>query len=753
MTRLLSLLGLDNARSITHVTDWAFYAGTPIPMWAVIALIALGLGAAVLNFLPQNTMPLKHRLGLGLIRLAGFALALLMLVQLELRLTVERRMLPRVALLTDASGSMDLRDVDGQPRRAKAQAVAKDLAQRLDGRADVSRYAFAWRLEPTDSAAALPGATRLTKALEETVRREDNLDAILLVTDGNDTGGDQGALVTPLLAARGMPVYPVVLGSPDAPPRAEVHLASAAPYVRLGDETMLSAVLTATGLDEQVVRVALYEKGAPEPLTVKENIRLGKVPVPVSFVVKPSRAGEKVYRIVLEGVRGGASEQRLAAEHRLDVVDAKVRVLYVDIVRDERKIVGDWLARDPVVELATLTMLPKGGWYGQGALKHKDIGEGLPGNEVDFYQYDVIVLGDIPRAYFRQGGDVAETKLQWLAEFVARRGGGLVTLGGRSVYGAGNYQDSALAQILPFDLAYQGDPQIAREFNVTPTALGLVHPVMQLENDAEANREAWGDMPTLEGCNRVGPAKPGATLLAVRQVEGGAVPVIAIQDVGKGKVLSLAADTTWRWEMMREAEAPDRFRRFWGNAVRYVAPDPRLQPGRPQIQRSQMNPAVGETLSLSTRLVDKLFQPVRSADLVVTVKSPSSRLLTIYPRDSRSKPGVYDYDVTLDEAGEWVVTASNKTEVTEQVIHAGESDEELDDPRARPDRMRTLAAATGGKTFAADQTKELVQTLQTRGRHLTQTHVVPLWNLPLTLILFIGLVCLDCLIRKRRGMV
>ena len=705
MNWLFHLLGLEHAGSITRVTEWTCYPGTPIPLWACVLLIAVGLAAAALNFLPQNTMPLRHRIFLGLIRVAGFGLALLMLVQLELRLTVERRLLPRVALLTDASGSMDLRDVDGQPRRVRAQAVTQDLAERLAGRADVSRYAFAWRLEPAAGAAALPGATRLAKALEETLRREQNLDAILLVSDGNDTGGDRGALVTPLLAARGTPVYPIVLGSPQPPPRAEVRLSSAAPYVRLGDETTLSAVLTATGLGEQVVRAALYEQGVSQPLAVKENLRLGKAPVPVSFAVKPNRAGEKIYRIVLEGVRGGASEQRLAAEHRLDVVDAKIRVLYLDIPRDERKMVGEWLARDPIVELATLTMLPKGGWYGQGALKHKDVGEGLPGDEVDLYQYDVIILGAIPRSYFRQGGDVAETKLRWLAEFVARRGGGLGTLGGRAVYGAGNYQDSALAQILPFDLASQGDPQIPREFNVMPTPLGLVHPIMQLENDPEANREAWSDLPTLEGCNRVGAAKPGATLLAVRQIEGETVPTIALQDAGKGKVLSLATDTTWRWELMRAAEAPDHFRRFWGNVVRYVAPDPRLQPGRPQIQRSQMNPAVGETLSLSTRLVDRIFQPVRGADLVITVKSPSSRLLAIYPRDSRSKPGVYDYDVTLDEAGDWLITASNKTAVTEQLVHAGESDEEMDDPRARPDRMQALAAATGGKTFAPDRTR------------------------------------------------
>jgi hypothetical protein len=232
------------------------------------------------------------------------------------------------------------------------------------------------------------------------------------------------------------------------------------------------------------------------------------------------------------------------------------------------------------------------------------------------------------------------------------------------------------------------------------------------------------------------------------------VPALTVQEVGKGKVLSLAFDTTWRWEMMRDEDSPDRYRRFWGNAVRHLAPDPRLQPERPQIQRAKANPAVGETITLSTRLVDKYFQPIRGADVTVSVRSPSGRLLLMYPRDDRNRPGLYEYAVTLDEPGDWMVRVSipGKSEPAEEVIRAGESDEELDDPRARPDRMADLAAATGGKAFTPEEAQDLLKTLQVKSRLDVRTCVVALWNLPLMLVLFTALVCLDCLIRKRRGM-
>jgi uncharacterized membrane protein len=406
-----------------------------------------------------------------------------------------------------------------------------------------------------------------------------------------------------------------------------------------------------------------------------------------------------------------------------------------------------------VIDLASLTMLPKGGWYAQGTLFHENAGDGIPNSEVDLYKYDVIILGDVPRSYFRSGGDVAETKLQWVAEFVARRGGGLITLGGRNVYGAGRFQDSVLARLLPFDIEATDEPQVPKSFHVSLTPIGFSHPVMRLEYGEEANREAWFDLPTLDGCNRVGRIKPGASLLAFRKAEKDEIPVVALQNVGKGNVLSLSADTTWRWEMMRPAEGEDHFRRFWGNAVRFLAPDPRIEPHRPQTLRYQSDASVGQTIVLATRLVDVLYKPVTGADLVVKVTSPSGKTTAIYPRDGRGAPGLYEYEVALDEPGEWETATTYKEKTTVEKIVAGGSAEEMDDPRAKPGVMAEFAESTGGKAFRPEQAQALLDALDLSPRRLPETATLALWNRPMTMVLFMAFVCLDCLIRKRRGMV
>jgi len=755
MRILYWLLGLEETGAIHSATEWTWNPSTPLSTAIMAVVIIAGIVAAGLNLLPGNVMPLRTRLSLAALRLAGFFLLLVMLCQLELRMQLDRIVAPDVAVLTDISSSMALTDAGGKTRLEAAQQFHQNVLKPLSPDANLLAYSFNSTLQSATDKDKPGGMTRIFDSMDALARRESDLQAIIVLTDGNDTLGNAGNLTAAMLASKRLPVYPVVFGQAGEPKIASVKINASTAYVRLGDELRLSATLTAKDLGEQVVSVRLMEEGKEKPITVRENVRLGKEPVEISFVVKPEKPGERTYRVLLEGISNSVSTQTLAAEHTVQVLNSKIKVLYLDVPRDERKILGHWLARDPVVELSTLTMMPKGGWYAQGPLRHKNAGDGLPNQEADLYQYEVIILGDIPRSYFRAGGDIAETKMQWLAEFVSRRGGTLITTGGRNVYAAGQYQDSALSRILPFEIPATDKPDIPKKFRVSPTPIALGHPAMLLEPSPQTNREAWFDLPALDGCNRVGKMKAGATLLATREVKDeGAVPVIAIQNVGKGMVLALTVDTTWLWEMKRPAEGEDYFRRFWGNALRAVAPDPRVEPNKPQIIRHQSETAVGQTITLSTRLVDGVFQPIRGADLKVKITSPSGKISHIYPADGRSTPGLYEYDIALTEAGDWQVSTTYKEQVSVDRIRAGTSLQELDDPRARPDVMATFATATGGKSFSAEEAvKNLVQAMHLTPRHVQQSVTVAVWNLPAIMILFILLVCVDCLIRKRRGMV
>lgn len=766
MSLLYWLMGLDEPMRIGGTDAWVWRVGSTLNVVAISLLAALALAALVISLRSHLAQAGRLSALLVALRLAGFVVLFVMALQIEIEMRVTRHHPAKIVAMTDVSASMLLRDAGGAIRVDAARSILDGTLGRFQREADLVRYEFDWDArregaastptagtQPgTQPASVSDGQTRLMHSIARVAEMEPDARAIVLLTDGNDTEGNTGGLLAPLLKARGQRVYPIVFGDPHAAGHATLRVAAPGVAVRLGDEFRMSARVTAQGLGDQSIAVRVYEAGKDQPIASRENVRIGKEDAEVAFVVKPEKAGRRKYRIVAEGVKGAATDRSLVTEREVDVVDAKIKVLYIDIPRDERKILGHWLARDPVVELTTLTLMPKGGWYAQGPTQPKNVAEGLPGDEAELFKHDVIIFGDLPRSYFRSGGDASETKLSRLVDFVSRRGGGLVTLGGRNVYAAGQYQDSALAKALPFAIETTEDPQISKPFKATVTPSGLAHPILALEGDPAVNREAWEDLPTLDGSNRVGAVRAGATLLAVRQGEAGAMPVMAIQSIGKGQVFSLAVDTTWRWEMMRPVEGEDYYRRFWGNVVRVLAPDPRVQPNAPQIVRYRSKPAVGETITLATRLVDGSYRPVRGADVVVEVTSPAGRKTTYYPRDGRQRPGVYEYDIALDEPGAWNVTTTHAGKTTSESIVAGQSQEELDDPGSRPEAMAKFARATGGESFLAADAKALLDKVDLTPVAQTRPATVALWNLPITLIVFIAVVCVDCYIRKRRGM-
>jgi len=101
---------------------------------------------------------------------------------------------------------------------------------------------------------------------------------------------------------------------------------------------------------------------------------------------------------------------------------------------------------------------------------------------------------------------------------------------------------------------------------------------------------------------------------------------------------------------------------------------------------------------------------------------------------------------------EWDLEAA-KAEIAVEEIQAGESRAELENPRARPDIMQDFAAATGGRAFRPHEADTLLKTLDLATHEVSRNYTVAIWNLPAVMALFVVLVGLDCLIRKRRGQV
>ncbi|MFT7677667.1 MAG: Ca-activated chloride channel family protein [Planctomycetota bacterium] len=247
------------------------------------------------------------------------------------------------------------------------------------------------------------------------------LGSLTVLSDG--LGADlQASRTAADLVRRGLPVHTQTLSNDPAP--RPVGLVSLSP-VRLGTSARLRATLAGQGAN---LSVAVFE-GDVERVRVDGLQVDGTAEVMLSF--EPERTGFLSLRLVLEGA--GVDPARSSYSMTLPV-DDPLRALY--------------LGREG-----------SGGAQAMGNL----VGPGLrletaQGDAQNLDAYDLVVLDDL-------GADgLPEELCSALAQAVTEDGLGLFACGARSAFGAGGWQDTALADVLPVEALQKEekrDPSVA----------------------------------------------------------------------------------------------------------------------------------------------------------------------------------------------------------------------------------------------------------------------------------------------------
>ena len=102
-----------------------------------------------------------------------------------------------------------------------------------------------------------------------------------------------------------------------------------------------------------------------------------------------------------------------------------------------------------------------------------------------------------------------------IKEFVDRRGGGLLFLGGKDALADGGWtQVGADVELLPTILPDRKNTFVRVGANVELTARGRDSLITRLEEDPDKNVERWKKLPYLMNFQDPGQPKPGAVVLA-----------------------------------------------------------------------------------------------------------------------------------------------------------------------------------------------------------------------------------------------
>src|SRR5262249_47855799 len=252
----------------------------------------------------------------------------------------------------------------------------------------------------------------------------------------------------------------------------------------------------------------------------------------------------------------------------VQVDDNHPKVLYVEgEPRWEYGKIRGGMAEEKNVVLVSLLRSADGKYYRQDVENGDELSGGFPKSEEDLFKYDALMIGSVEATFF------TFEQLRQIEQFVSRRGGSLLALGGTRSLDGGGYADTPMADLLPVYLTGQAvEPGESQTFKAAPSERGREHPAAQLAEQVEANARAWEEMPAISLPETLTALKPGATvILDAHDVKDRnlTVPLLVEERYGRGRTFAFLASDTWRWRMMLEFSNKS-FENFWRNLLRYV---------------------------------------------------------------------------------------------------------------------------------------------------------------------------------------
>jgi hypothetical protein len=429
----------------------------------------------------------------------------------------------------------------------------------------------------------------------------------------------------------------------------------------------------------------------------------------------------------------------------VQLIDRKVKVLYVENTpRWEFKFLMPTLLRDRRVE-STFVLIngdPKSMQAGPPFLPTFPTREKL-------FAYDMLIMGDVPASYF----DAEKTTA--IQDFV-KEGGGLVLIAGRHS-APSSFANTPLAEVLPVEflpvkvtLDSESRPQ---PFQPILTGAGERSDMMSLADTPEENTKTWKGLPGWYWHFPITKLRPGATSLVVHptaKIGEQPMPLVATHYYGKGQVLFLASEETWRWR----ANAQEKFfPRFWGQVI-YQLGLPHLlgNARKAQIALEQAEATLGTPGYVHARLFDSEFRPLKEERIAAQLeyldaKAGQERTRPVMLEAVPGQPGEYRALLAHDMPGRFELKLSGAEPVAMPFRVSLPPRHEQEEIGMAEDSLRKAAENSGGKFYREEDLYKLPAEIETRKAPFTHRQEVILWG-PLALVLFVSLITAEWLVRK-----
>lgn len=775
----------------TLTIDWP-WSRFLIAVLVIAVLVYLVGGFLSVGRLSDNLKSFSTRAIVNwLIRTALLSLLLFVFLDPTLRVTSPEPAPARLAVVLDNSLSMGIRDGNGNTTRGEQllrefDPQSGDTSNALKERFEVEHYKYAIsteRLKEQDTLNFDGVSSNSADALADFASK--GIATVLLVSDGDNSGTELDQTLNALIAA-GVRVFTVGVGQEKFDNDIDI-VGIDVPNSVLTDDTIIAEVeLKHRGDADENLNLVIEQDGVIlKEHTVEIDADSGHThaSIPLTF----DSPGPRQLSFRVTGNESELIKANNSIERSINVTDSRYRVLHFEgEPRFEVKFVRRALTDDVNLQLTSLIRTADNKFFRVGLQDQDELADGFPVERSELYRFDAVVLGSVDRSL------MTDQQLELLRDFVAIRGGGLLSLGGSGAYAEGGYADSVLADLLPVEFDNKLKKTLAH-VSVTPSSMGrhstLLADVPDIEpvpDDPQSSDQAdsdtdeqsdeenaptavsmsvndrWQRLPKLTIVNPILRAKTGATVLLEGVDEGlDRYVVMAKHRYGHGTVIALPVRDTWRWQIHATVTPQDTTHEsLWRRMLRSLVTNARQQIS---IQASKSTGVIGETLQVTIETRDQNFvssSPGKELELRVT--SPSGVVETLKASAvagetgffraavSAREVGRYDFRVVDDTSDESTENANPRSmRVAQTHIDVSRDGDEFRDAERNTAMLKHIAERTGAGYFDIDNLGSLVDDVDAIQPVRQVTRKISLADAPFFLGLILLLFVAELLLRRR----
>ena len=729
----------------------------------VLLVVTAAAALAVLALLTYRgvsaTDRRRDRLVLVGLRLAALAVLLFCLFRPALVLKAAVPQQNFLGVLVDDSRSMSIADLDGQTRSTFIQQQLSGpnarLLDALSQRFVVRFFRFSSSSDRVASAADLKfggTATRLGQALE---RARDELSGLplaglVMVSDGADTSDAAIDETLASMKARSIPVFTVGVGQERFAHDVQVTRVETPRSVLKGTALVVDVVLSQTGYGGQTVPLSVEDDGrivSTQEVTLPPDGE--SATVKVRFTA--NEAGARTFRFKVPTQAGEQVTLNNARDALIQINDRAEKVLYYEgEPRFEYKFLRAAVKDDKNLQVVSMDRTAENKYYRQSLTNPDELIGGFPKTREELFAYRGLILGSVEAASF------TPEQLRMIADFVNKRGGGLLMLGGRRSFAEGGWGGTPVGEVLPVVIENASNKYFSEPFQAHQTRAGATFPVTQLSGDEKASSAKWGQMAAVSSVNAIRLAKPGATVLltgvdARKQDQ----IVLAYQRYGRGKAIALPIQDTWQWQMDPKTPVTDTTHAvFWRRLIRWLVDG---VPEQVNVSTTADRVEPGEAVTLTAEVLDSAYAEVNDSRVVARLTSPSGKTTEVPVEWTVTKDGDYRATFTPDESGIYdvkVTAARDQKDIGTAGMHLRVSagDAEYFDAGMRAPLLKRIAEDTGGRFFTPATAASLPEAISYSGRGVTVVEERELWDMPALFLALVALIAAEWGYRRMRGL-